>query len=89
MPIRTRICSDFGKRGVALGQAALQRHCTFDGIDDAAEFGQHPIAHQLEDMAVVASNFGFEQFLTSGTKALERTGLVALHQSRIAHYICG
>ena len=78
----------FGNRGVALGQAALQRHCTFDGIDDAAEFGQQPIAHQLEDTAVVTSNFGFEQFLASRTKALERTTLVALHQSRIAYDVC-
>ena len=79
----------FGNRGVALGQAALQRHGTFDRVHDAAEFGQHSIAHQLEDVAVVAGNLGLEQFLASGAKALERTGLVALHQGGIAHNIGG
>ena len=76
-----------GNGGVAFRQPALQRHGAFHGVHDAAEFGQQPVAHQLEDVAVVAGNLGLEQFLASGTKALERAGLVALHQGGIAHDI--
>ena len=38
-------------------------------------------------MAVMASNFGFEQFLASSTKALERACLIAFHQGGVAHDI--
>ena len=36
----------FGKVGIALGHAALQADSAFDRIDDAAEFGEHAVAHQ-------------------------------------------
>ena len=57
-----------GNGGVAFGQPALQRDGAFDRVDDAGEFGQHAVAHQLEDVAVVAGNFGLEQFLASGRR---------------------
>ena len=84
IPILTLNPLILGNGGVAFSQAALQRHGAFDRVHDAAEFGQQPIAHQLEDVAVVAGNLGLEQFLASSAKALERAGLVAFHQGGIA-----
>ena len=79
----------FGNRGVAFSQTALQRHSTFNRVDDAAEFGQHSVAHKFEDMAVMAGDLRLEQFLAACTKALERARLVALHLRGIAHDIGG
>ena len=76
-----------GNGGVPFRQPALQRHGAFNGVHDAAKFRQHSVAHQLEDMAVVPGNFGFEQFLAPSTKALKRACLVALHQGGVAYHI--
>ncbi len=49
-----------GNGRVALCEAFLQRHGAFDSVHDAGELCQQTVAHELEDMAMVAGNFGFE-----------------------------
>ena len=75
--------------GVALGEAALQAHRAFDRIDHRAEFGEHAIAHQLEDVAVVARDLGLEQVLAPGRQPLMRPLLVTLHERGVADHVGG
>ncbi|MDP9813706.1 hypothetical protein J2W42_006581 [Rhizobium tibeticum] len=76
-----------GNGGIPFGQPARQRDGAFHGVHHAAKFGEHPVAHKLENLAVMASNLRLKQFLASRTKALECASLVALHQRGIAHDI--
>ena len=48
-----------------------------------------PVAHQLEDAAVVPGDFRLEQFLAPGTQPLECARLVALHERRVADDVGG
>jgi hypothetical protein len=47
--------------GTSLGQAPLQRHRAFNCVDDAGEFRQQSVAHQLENVTVVFFDFWLEQ----------------------------
>ncbi len=77
----------FGQARVAFRHAALQHDRALDGVDDAAELGQQPVAHQLEDPAAVPADFGFEEFFAMRPHALECVSLVPLHQPAIADHI--
>nr|WP_287291789.1 hypothetical protein [Mesorhizobium sp.] len=68
-----------GNGGVPFRQPALQRDGAFHGVHHAAKLGEHPVAHKLENLAVMAGNLGLKQILASGTKALESARLIALH----------
>jgi hypothetical protein len=59
--------------------APLQAHRAFDRIDDAAELCQEAIAHKLEDTTMVAGDFGFKEFFSSRSQALEGPLFVLLH----------
>jgi hypothetical protein len=72
---------------VAFRQAALQADRALDGIDDAAELGKQPIAHQLENAAVVPRNLRLEQFLSARHQPPMRARLVTLHQGGVADHI--
>ena len=78
-----------GTCGIALGEAALQRHRAFDRIDDRAELGEHAVAHELEDAPVMAGDLGLEQLLAPGLQPLMRPRLVALHERRVADDVGG
>ena len=43
---------------IALRHLFLNSDRAFDSIDDAPEFGQKPVTHELEDAAVVFLDFG-------------------------------
>ena len=75
--------------GVASGHAALQDDCAFDRIDDAAEFHQQAVAHQLEDAAVVLGDRWLEQLLAVRTQPFERAGLILLHEPAVADHVGG
>jgi hypothetical protein len=74
-----------GDRSVALSQATLQRNCAFDRIDNAAEFGEKAVPHQLEDPAVVPVYLGLEKFLPVRLDSIESTRLVTLHERRVTY----
>ncbi len=78
-----------GDAGVPFGQATLHRDRALDGVDDAAELGEQPVAHQLEDAAMVPFDRRLDQPLALAEQRLERARLVALHQGRIAHDVGG
>jgi hypothetical protein len=66
------------------------KHCrTLDRIDHTAELGQEPIAHQLEDAAVVFDYLRLEELLAVCSKALEGVGLVLLHKTAVTNYVGG
>jgi hypothetical protein len=55
-----------GYCGVSLGKSALQCYSALNGVNNAAEFGQQPVPHELKDTPMVALNLWFEQLLTAG-----------------------
>src|SRR5215472_15251240 len=60
-----------GNSGIALDHAALKRDGAFYGIYNAAKLGQEPIAHELEDAALMLFDLGLEQFLAVQPKPLK------------------
>jgi hypothetical protein len=79
----------FGEAIVAPGHGALERDRAFHHIDDTAELGQQPVAHQLEDAAVMLLDLRLEQFLAVHPEPLERAGLVRLHEPAVAGDVGG
>jgi len=43
--------------GISLCQASLQRHRAFNRLDDAGEFCQQSVSHQLKNSTVVPFDF--------------------------------
>ena len=73
-----------GDGSVALRQAPLQCHGTFDRIRHARELRQETIAHDLEDAPATACDFWFKKFLAYRPEALEGTQFIALHMRGVA-----
>lgn len=74
---------------IPFGHNALKADRALHRIDDAAEFGQQAIAHQLENAAVMLGNLRLEQLLPMSAKALKRPRLVLLHEPAVAHDVGG
>ena len=70
-----------------LGHALLDQHGALHGVDHAAELAQRAIAHELDDAAVVLGDQRLDEALAVVLETLDRSGLVALHQARIADHI--
>jgi hypothetical protein len=51
-----------GLAGVSLGHSALDIDGALDGVDDAGELGQKPVAHRLEDSAAVRRDRRLNEF---------------------------
>jgi hypothetical protein len=66
---------------LALGHAPLDQHRTAHGVDDAPELDQRPIAHELDDAALVLGDERLEELLAVRLEPRERTVLVALHEA--------
>src|SRR6185503_8913582 len=61
---------------IALSHLAL-KHCrALDRVHNAPELGQQPVAHQLEDAAMVFGDLRLEQLFSVRTQAVERVRLV-------------
>ena len=78
-----------GNAGVPLAQATLQCNSAFDRVNDAAELGEQPVAHQLENAAMMPLDLRLDQPLSLGDQGLERARLVAFHQGRVAYDVGG
>src|SRR5262245_18360994 len=72
---------------VPLGQTALKDAWTLNRINHACELSEKPIAHQLEDAAVMLLDLRLEQLLAMRPQAFECALLVLLHEPAIADYI--
>ncbi len=76
-----------GHTGITLSHAALDRDGAFHRIDDAAEFDQGAIAHQLDDTPTVAFDLGVDEFGPVRLQGIERTDLVLAHQAAVADHV--
>jgi hypothetical protein len=70
----------------ALARVAIMARASSSIPSYAAELRQ-TIAHKLEDAAMMAGDFRFEQFPSSRPEALEGSLLVLLHQRGVANDI--
>ncbi len=58
--MRTLMRSSSGKDAFRSSKSTLQGHRAFYSVHHAGEFSQQSVAHEFEDAAVVAGDFGFE-----------------------------
>ena len=79
----------FGDAVIALRHAALKDDRALDRVDDAAELGQQPVAHQLEDTPLVLFDLRLEQLLAMRPEPRERIRLVLLHEPGVADHVGG
>jgi hypothetical protein len=60
-----------------------------DGVNDAREFQQHPVAGRLDDAAGMLADLRVDELAAMRLEALVRAFLVHAHQARIARHIGG
>jgi len=58
-----------------------------DGVDDAGEFDQHTVAHELDNAPAVRGDLWLDQLLAAGAKRGESSGLVTGHQQAVPNHI--
>ena len=73
--------------GLSLGHAALDCDRARDRVHHARELAERAVAHELHDTATVLSDERLDELLAVNLEALERAGLVALHQARVADHV--
>jgi hypothetical protein len=71
-----------GRRRDLPGQRA------FDGVDDACELGQVPVAHPLDDAAPVLGDRGIDDPALIRFQSSQRARLIRAHETRVAHHVC-
>ena len=79
----------FGHARIALDHAALESNRTFDSIDNAAEFRQQTVPHQLEDAPMVLLDLRLEQLLSASPHPVKSSRFVRLHMGRVTHNVGG
>jgi hypothetical protein len=72
-----------------LGHAPLHGHGAGDRVDHRGELDQRPVAHQLDDPALVLGQQGIDHLPPQVLKRRQRGGLVLLDQARIADHVGG
>ena len=72
---------------LATGHALLDGDRAGDRVHDAGELDQGAIAHQLDDPAAVLGDQRVDELPPMRLQALERAGLVALHERRVADHV--
>ena len=60
-----------------------------DGVHHAGEFGEHAVAGQLDDAALVLGDLGVDQLLAAGLECGERRRLVDAHEPGVADHVGG
>src|SRR5262249_21702070 len=78
-----------GKRGVARLHALLHLDGALHGVDDAGEFDQHAVAHQLDETAAVFCEQRLEHLPAPLAKHGPRPGLVLAHEPAVADHVGG
>ncbi len=79
-----------GRRlGLAVGDRLLHRDRAGDGIDHRGELDDRPVAHQLDDPALVLGQQRVDRLLAQGLDRGQRAGLVLLDQARVADDVGG
>ena len=75
--------------GLTLGYALLDRHGARDGVDHRPELDDRPVAHQLDDAALVLGQERVDGRLAQPWYRGQRPHFVALDQPRIADDVGG
>jgi len=78
-----------GQVVLALCHALLDGDGTTYGIDDTGELDQRPIAHQLDQAAVMLGDRRFQQLLAMRLEGGQGARLVSLHEAAVADHIRG
>ena len=73
-----------GHVGIAGDHPALHVDSAADGIDDAAELGQQPVARRLDQPSVMLGELGIEQKSAMGLQLPDRAFLVGADQPAVA-----
>ena len=76
-----------GDTRVALPHGDLNLDGKGDRIDDAAEFHQRAIAHELDCSAVMLCRFGLDQLLAVALERGQRPRLVVPHEAAVANHV--
>ena len=66
---------------VAFSHAPLYGERAFDRVNHAGELDEGAITHQLDDTAVVVSDFGIDQLVPMALERAKHTHLVCLHKA--------
>ena len=72
---------------VTSGHRVLDRDGATDGVDDAGELGQEPIAHRLNDAAAVLGDRGVDHLGAARLEARQRPRLVGADESAVADHV--
>src|SRR4029077_3314376 len=78
-----------GHTGIRILHGCLQLDGASDSVHGAAEFHQHPIAHQLDDAATMLGNCRLKDLGAAGFEHSQGADLVALHEAAVANHIGG
>jgi len=65
----------------------LDHGSTLDGIDDAGELDERPVAHEFDHATVEFLDRGVDQFATATLQSFERAYLVLAHEAAVANHI--
>jgi len=77
------------QRGIAFGQGSLDLGRTAQGVDNAGELDQQPIAGRLDDAAVMFCNFGVDHLGAERLQPAERPFLIGSNEARVSRHIGG
>jgi hypothetical protein len=75
--------------GFAVDHRPLHLGGTADGVDDARELDQHPVASRLDDTAGMLADLRVNELAAMRLQAFVRALLVRAHQARVAGHISG
>jgi len=79
----------FGEIQVLLRDGPLNLDRARDGVDDARELDQRPVAHELDDAAVMPVDRRLDEIVTKRLEPGERARLVHAHQAAVSHHVGG
>ena len=75
--------------GFAVDHRPLHLGGTADGVDDARELDQHPVASVLYDASAMLLDFRIDELAEKCLEPLVRSFLVHPHQARVAGHVGG
>ena len=79
----------FGGALVAIDHSALDHGSALDGIHDAGEFNQRPVAHKLDHAAMEFGYRRIDQFTAATLQPIERAHFVFAHEAAVADHVSG
>ncbi len=69
------------------GETVPPFHRGTNGIHDASKLRQHPVAHELDDAAIVLGDLGLDQPFAVDPECVEGARFILTHESAIADHV--